>query len=333
MNLFPLTWLLPSGNLFIQAEFQTEIFDYKNNLEYTLANIPHAVRVYPASAGTAIFPMTPANNYTATILFCGGTNLNADQWTTSWNVSAYPADNTCVRISPDVDLNWYEDDAMQTGRSMGNFINLPDGRLFYVNGAGTGTAGYGNDSWVVGQSYATNPQYQSWYFDPSKPAGSRWAKAATTTIPRMYHSSATLLPDGTVMISGSNPNADYVSKADHPTYQYWTQYQVEIFYPDYHDQPRPNPSGMPSGLTYGGDYFNVTLTKDDLMGNPMNINKTKAVVIRTGFSTHTMNMGQRHIELDSSYTTTPDGGAILHVAQMPPNPAILGTFLHCYSSS
>ena len=79
-------------------------------------------------------------------------------------------------------------------------------------------------SWAVGQSYADHPQYQSWsvrrslakssllmwhrYFDPSQPAGSRWAKAATSTIPRMYHSSASLLPDGSVIISGSNPNAD-----------------------------------------------------------------------------------------------------------------------------
>lgn len=32
-NLFSLTWLLPSGNLFIQTNWATEIFDYKNNIE------------------------------------------------------------------------------------------------------------------------------------------------------------------------------------------------------------------------------------------------------------------------------------------------------------
>lgn len=119
VNLFPLTWLLPSGNLFIQAEFQAEIFDYKNMIEYKIADIPHSVRVYPASGGTAVFPMTPQNNWTATIIFCGGTNLNADQWTTTWPIAAYAADNSCVRISPDVDLTWYDDDPLETGRSMG----------------------------------------------------------------------------------------------------------------------------------------------------------------------------------------------------------------------
>jgi len=120
VNLFPLTWLLPSGNLFIQAERQAEIFDYKNMIEYDIANIPDSVRVYPASAGTALFPMTPANNWTATIIFCGGTNLNADQWLTNWNISAYAADTSCVTITPDVDLTWYHDDALAAGRSMGN---------------------------------------------------------------------------------------------------------------------------------------------------------------------------------------------------------------------
>ncbi|WVF65591.1 hypothetical protein IAT40_000321 [Kwoniella sp. CBS 6097] len=323
VNLFPLIWLLPSGNLFIQAEFQAEIFDYKNNIEYPINNIPDCVRVYPASAGTAVFPMTPENNWTATIIFCGGTFLQADQWTTTWNIAGYAANESCVTISPDVDLNWYHDDPLDTGRSMGNFINLPDGRLFYVNGAHLGTAGYGTEDWVIGQSYADQPIYQSWYFDPRKPSGQRWSKAGVSSIPRMYHSTASLLPDGTVIVSGSNPNADYVDQTTNPNYKYFTQYQVEIFYPDYHDSPKPNPTGMPTKLTYGGDPFDITFTLSDLLNNTLNINATRAVIIRTGFSTHTMNMGQRHVELQTSYTTNDDGGAVLHVAQMEPNPAIL----------
>jgi hypothetical protein len=119
VNLFPLTFLLPSGNIFLQAEYQTEIFDYKRNLEYPLPPIPHAVRVYPASGATALFPMTPENNWTATILFCGGTNMDGDQWLTNWNIAGHVADTSCVRISPDVDTAWYEDDPLDTGRSMG----------------------------------------------------------------------------------------------------------------------------------------------------------------------------------------------------------------------
>jgi hypothetical protein len=37
-----------------------------------------------------------------------------------------------------------------------------------------------------------------------------------------------------------------------------------------------------------------------------------------------MNMGQRHVELETAFTSNDDGSAILHIAQMEPNPAILG---------
>jgi hypothetical protein len=53
-------------------------------IEYNLDDIPDAVRVYPASAATATFPQTPANNWTMTVLFCGGNDLKSNQWTTDW---------------------------------------------------------------------------------------------------------------------------------------------------------------------------------------------------------------------------------------------------------
>lgn len=47
------------------------------------------------------------------------------------------------------------------------------------------------------------------------------------------------------------------------------------------------------------------------------------MLIRPGFSTHAMNMGQRYVQLDSTFTANADGSAVLHVGQVPPNPAIL----------
>lgn len=80
VNLFPLTWLLPSGKLLIQSNWATATLDYKNNLETPLDDIPDAVRVYPASAGNLMLPLTPANDWTATLLFCGGSNVQPDRW-------------------------------------------------------------------------------------------------------------------------------------------------------------------------------------------------------------------------------------------------------------
>lgn len=135
----------------------------------------------------------------------------------------------------------------------------------------------------------------------------------------MYHSGATLLPDGSVFIAGSNPHPDFTDTAIYPT-----EYRVEIFYPLYYNKRRPEPSGLPTSLSYGGNYFDVKLSKDDLGGDAAtNVKTVTIAVMKTGFSTHALNFGMRMVELDYSYSVDSDGGATLHVSQLPPNPAII----------
>lgn len=155
VNLFPLSWLMPGGEfiyeahtiilsfpclgkLFMQAAYKTILYDLDAQQETPLPDMPYAVRVYPASAATALLPLTPANNYSATVLFCGGSaanfNLSSDGGA-QFNVTAVPADNTCVRISPEDEKPTYEDDDyMLEGRSMGQFILMPDGKMWMGNG-------------------------------------------------------------------------------------------------------------------------------------------------------------------------------------------------------
>ena len=78
---------------------------------------------------------------------------------------------------------------------------------------------------------------------------------------------------------------------------------------------------MPSTLGYGGAYFNVSLPASTFSSSG-DFAKTKFVVSRTGFSTHAMNMGMRHLELDVTYTGAEDGSATFHVSQIPPQAAI-----------
>ncbi|KAF8198084.1 glyoxal oxidase [Pholiota molesta] len=314
VNLFPLTWLLPSGNLLIQSNWDTVVLDYKNNQETQLDDMPSAVRIYPASAGTIMLPLTPANNYTATILFCGGSDVQTEQWTdSSFIPPTFPASKSCVKITPDLSGSYVTDDALPQARSMANFIALPNGKVLNLNGAGLGTAGYGNDSWAIGHSYADQPVLTPVIYDPNAPKGSRWSADGlqASTVPRLYHSSALLLPDGSVMVSGSNPNPDYT-------------YRTELFYPSYFNERRPQPQGILAQLSYGGPYFNISLDSTDLSGDVNNANLTKVVIIRPGFSTHAMNMGQRYVELETSYTAfQANNTAIIHVRQLPPNPAII----------
>jgi len=270
-----------------------------------------------------MLPLTPANNYTAKILFCGGQNLQPDQFNPDWPIVKNPADTSCVTIEPDVDPTWKDDAVLPEGRTMGSFVLLPDGKIFLVNGGRLGTAGYGNDSWAIGHSYADSPIYAPLIYDPDPtvPVSHKLSRNGITpsTVLRLYHSSAILLPDGSVFISGSNPNPDYTVG---PNVKYPTEYRTERFYPWYYNLTRPQPTGLINPIGYGGSYFNVNLTKADLQDSVANVNSTKAIIIRTGFSTHGLAMGQRYIELATSYTVNLDGSATLHVSQLPPSPAI-----------
>ncbi|KAI9435759.1 glyoxal oxidase [Lactarius indigo] len=320
LNLYPLVFLLPSGRLLVQANWQTALLDHRQGVEYRIDDIPDAVRTYPASAGVVMMPLTPANNWTVTVMFCGGTNIGSNEWVKNWNIAQHEASSSCVQITPDVSSSYTHVDPLPEGRTMGNLILLPTGQVLCVNGAGTGVAGYGNDSWAIGQSYTDHPILQPVVYNSSAPAGSQWSRDGlpASAVPRMYHSTASLLPDGSVLVAGSNPNSDYIDSG----IPYPTEYRVEKFYPTYFKQRRPSPTGIPNNLRYGGPFFNLSLSASDLFEDAENVKRSRVVVMRTGFSTHTMNMGQRLVELEISYTANADGSGILHCSNLPPNPAI-----------
>ena len=79
----------------------------------------------------------------------------------------------------------------------------------------SGTAGYGDDTWAIGHSYGDSPVLTPAIYDPNAPQGSRWSTAGFTasTVPRMYHSSALLLPDGTcgLLVGPGSPSSHRIS--------------------------------------------------------------------------------------------------------------------------
>ena len=295
------------------------------------------VRVYPASGAVAMLPLTPENNYNPTIILCGGSDMPDEAWgdfayprINTWD---YPASRDCQRITPEPTdgsaPQYVKDDDLLDGRSMGQFIILPDGKLLVVNGAINGTAGYAQRTFLVesysdmpyGESLANGPVGRPAIYDPKADAGKRWSNEGLDTSPiaRMYHSSAMLLPDASVLIAGSNPNVDV-----NLTTLYPTQYKAEIFYPPYFSATtRPSPQGVPSKLTYGGNYFDITVPASSYSGSANDAaENTVVAVLRGGFTTHAMNMGQRYLQLNNTYTVKSDGSIVLHVSQMPPIPEI-----------
>ena len=292
------------------------------------------VRVYPASGANAMLPLTPANNYSQTVIFCGGSDMPNDAWGNySWpfiNTWDYPASSKCHRLEPEPQdgsaAAYVEDDAMPQGRTMGQFVLLPDGKMLVLNGGLNGTAGYSTETLLTplygdmpyGMSLASGPVGQPAIYDPSAPAGQRWSTEglATSDIPRLYHSSALLLPSGAVIVAGSNPNVDVNTTTVFPT-----TYKAEIFYPPYFSAAvRPSPQNVPKTISYGGSSFDITVPASSYSGSANDAADNSTVVLmRPGFTTHAMNMGQRYMQLNNTYTVNSDGSITLHVAQAPPN--------------
>ncbi|KAF8300523.1 hypothetical protein DL93DRAFT_2145682 [Clavulina sp. PMI_390] len=229
---YPLTCSFPLGNCSFRPIGRQSCWIYPQRRRRSLVTSL-------TSAATVLLPLTPENNYEATVLFCGGSNIAVDAWNPATNVIIdIPADSTCVRISPDGDAKWEDDTSLPEGRTMGNFILLPNGTILLLNSGGMGTAGYGTQDWTVGESYATAPIHAPLiYYSPNR-TFSR-VGLGNSKFDRLYHSTALLLPDGSVLVAGSDPHADYTINTTYPT-----EYRWELFFPWYYFERRPEPAGL-----------------------------------------------------------------------------------------
>jgi hypothetical protein len=130
-------------------------------------------------------------------------------------------------------------------RVMPDSVLLPTGEVVFVSGARTGYSGFGSVFDPVGESNADVPALSPIVYSGDKPRGQRFTVLGVRSdIPRLYHSVATLTPNGDVMITGSNPNADRILQ------KYPTEYRVEWLRPPYMSVPRPSYTGLPLIVGY-----------------------------------------------------------------------------------
>ena len=313
-HLYPMAFTLPSGNVMLFVSNKTSIINPEteqvtNNVADLIAD-DHMPFVYPHSPHMVLLPLTKKNNYTASVLICGGSKR-----------STQVASNDCYKISPEVpNAKWERVDPMPHGRVMPDSIILPDGKVLWVNGAGYGVAGgkQGGDS-----IYAGNPVFSADLFDPEAPAGRQWTTLANASIARLYHSGAILVPSGHVLATGSEMQ-NYVDNQG-PTARAGCypaaevactdpfEYRIEAFSPPYltSNKPRPqykNPLA-PLRITYNSTFV------VDVASNGTAIQK--ANLIRYSSTTHSTNTDQRLVELDivgrlmdKVYVKAPENGGL-----------------------
>ncbi len=178
-----------------------------------------------------------------------------------------------------LDLNvanpqWRWTNSMTYARRHANGTLLPDGTVLVTGGSSSGD--FNN---AAGAILAA----ELW-----DPATERWTTLASGTNPRIYHSSALLLPDGRVLWTGGGSPPPKNGKSNT---------NAEIFSPPYlFKGARPDVTSVPASASLGSVVDVVTPDKSSI----------RAVnLLRIGSVTHTFNMNQRINRL--SFTTSSTG--------------------------
>lgn len=207
---------------------------------------------------------------------------------------------------------------MPEPRLLHEMLILPTGHILIINGAKHGCAGYDN---------ARNASLEPYLYNPNKRLGTRFTVLKSTKIARMYHSSATLLPDGRVLVGGGNPHGRYTFH----NVAYPTELRLQAFVPHYMDKRYHNyrPSNLSielyDGESHGIIRYGTEFVVRFLMGKLGRINNNEEVEFSAyapPFTTHGFAMNQRMLKLRCKSMVKSGGGWVSAVLEAPPSPHI-----------
>ncbi|KAJ7178622.1 glyoxal oxidase N-terminus-domain-containing protein [Mycena crocata] len=299
VNLFPRVFALPDGKVFMVANNQSIIYDVEKNTETILPDLPNGVRVTNPYDGTAtLLPLSPPD-FTPEVLVCGGSDAS-DTAPVETLSSQDPASSQCSRItltSAGIKKGW-EVEQMPQGRMMPEMILLPNGQVLITNGGLTGYAAVKSIGVTTGPSNADHPVLTPILYTPSDRLGHRMTQEGlpTSDIPRMYHSSVTLTPQGNILLAGSNPNGNVTFiPPGQPGFS--SEFRVETLDPPFMSLARPKLSNVPTKIA-----FNHKFTIDvDFSGIPNVSSSTiKVALMDLGFSSHAFHSSSRLVFMDAT---------------------------------
>ena len=291
---------------------QSQIFSYKlNKVVKDMPNFGMDPRTYPYSGTSVLLPLNATSNFTnVEIMICGGGPLGS--YTQGLLLNYLPALDTCGRIKPyDTTPTWAVE-KMPGPRCMNDGLILPTGQLLLINGVQNGIAGY---------NMARNPEYTPWLYDF---ATHTFTPQSPTTIARVYHSSAVVQSDGTVLVGGANDQFTYRLPGS-PGVRFPTELRLERYSPYYLNS------------VYEPSRFTI-ITGGAPQLPPMQLNTTGYTVsfisltppasvqislYAPSFTTHANSMHQRMLvlRLSGDITAVANGSIIAYQVQVaaPPN--------------
>jgi hypothetical protein len=285
LPLYPRMHLLPDGDVFYSGVYNTHFF---TPARYPSSRWSPQTEAWTNSGGqhwqknreegiSVLLALRPPK-YKPEILIAGGGTHNfgrilmsllhsigKDSWGDFFRFLTKVQDSV-----ERIDLNqanphWDLAGKMHHRRVHANGVLLPDGNLLVVGGMSDYSHGGDlHDAVCDAEMY-----------DPSM---NTWTSMAAQQKPRLYHSTALLLPDGRIISMGSNPQSKSIEKS------------IEVFSPPYLFRgERPLILTHPDRITYG-QAFSVTVNDARHTG--------QVVVMRPEVLTHVTNTDQRLLELE-----------------------------------
>jgi hypothetical protein len=220
-------------------------------------------------AASVMLPISSANGYAPRFLTFGGTlqqSVVAVPLAEMADLSVNPPANTLV--SPMNHARWHL-----------NGVVLPDGKVLAVGG--------GLVDNVVLHGIPNQPVLEAELFDP---ASGTWTDMAPMQVPRMYHSTAILLPDARVLVGGHVPLPNPFKAVRDTANPQVVEKRLEIYDPPYLFRgARPAVEAAPASVGYGASFTVQASLPSGLHS---------VVLVHPGATTHAYDMAQRSVVLD-----------------------------------
>src|SRR5215475_3265669 len=275
---YPHMFVLPDGRMLAAATSEDPIASQVLDLSTQTWSI---VDPLPVDGGSSVM-------YRLGKVMKSGTSNDPDMPVFASAATTYVLDMT--KPSP----AWRQTAPMAFPRTYATLTLLPDGTVL-VTGGGVTTA-VGGVSGAVFEAERWSPDTET------------WTTMARMQTPRLYHSTALLLPDGRVLsVGGGRFTQDDATDPN--------QLSAEFYAPPYlFKGTRPTMSAAPATATYGGT---ITVQTPDA-GRIATVS-----LLRLGAATHAFNMDQRFLRL----TFTAGNGALTVQAPATANLAPPGYYM------
>ena len=262
-EIYPRLHLLSNGTVFcvLLADEKSYIWDPMNGFSQMPSSVITPLEIYLSNGydtnlwGSVLLPLRPSLLYNPRIMVAGGAvqayHINPLDPNSHWQPTN-PRQNTPGVNHPPI-------------RNFASLVLLPDGTVLMVGG----TQDWTDDKNAV----LVAEQYD--------PITDSWTRLAEATVPRQYHSTALLLPDGRVWTGGSNPM---------PGNGTIREERMEVFSPPYLFRgDRPIIQSVPENISYAVNFSIICFNPDRIKS---------ATLMRCGSSTHGFDADQRFVEIE-----------------------------------